>query len=493
MSKTELKNSNTFTEEQMKQIKEILAGTGYEIPEKVVGNDCHTEEEPTVSCEDTEKPLEDLFERDEKGKILQTNVNCQLVLKHDPLFKGALRFNELSQKVNICRDVGWKRDSVCFCDRDLDYIITYMESQYGLKIDKHIERAVRVVASENSFHPIKEKLMSLKWDGVERLPDALHYFLGVKKTKLSTASLKVFMLGAVARVFDPGCKFEYMLCLVGGQGAGKSTFLRFLAMDDLYFTDDIKRLDDDKAFQRLQGHWIIEIPEMLAILNAKMVEETKSFVSRQYDNYRTPYDRYAIDHPRQCVFAGTSNKTQFLPMDKSGNRRFLPIEVNMEEAECHILKNEEQSRAYIEQLWAEVMVIYKSGDYSLTLSKDLQEELLRAQDRHCPEDPMESAIRNYLDDHVPEYVCIRMLYKEALNHLGYETPAQWEANAIGEIMDLKMDDYSRVTSHRFRDYGTQRAWMRNKEPDFEDIPEGMESEVPFLNETYTQQELFVNS
>ena len=301
------------------------------------------------------------------------------------------------------------------------------------------------------------------------------------------------MLGAVARVFTPGCKFEYMLCLVGGQGAGKSTFLRFLAMDDMYFTDDIKRLDDDKAFQRLQGHWIIEIPEMLAVLNAKMVEETKSFVSRQSDNYRTPYDRYAIDHPRQCVFAGTSNKTQFLPMDKSGNRRFLPIEVNMDEAECHILEDEAASRAYIEQLWAEVMVIYGSGNYKLTLSKELQGELIRAQERHCPEDPMESSIRNYLDEHVPKYVCVRMLYKEALGHMSYENPAQWEANAIGEIMDQKMTDYTRVSSHRFSGYGTQRAWMLTKEPDFQEIPKEMEAEVPFLNANYVQQTLDVNS
>ena len=123
------------------------------------------------------------------------------------------------------------------------------------------------------------------------------------------------MLGAISRVFTPGCMFEYMLCFAGGQGAGKSTFLRFLAMNDDWFTDDIKHLDDDKVFQRLQGHWITEMPEMLAILNAKMVEETKSFISRQRDNYRTPYDKYAAEHLRQCVFAGTSNNIQFLPMD----------------------------------------------------------------------------------------------------------------------------------------------------------------------------------
>ena len=91
----------------------------------------------------------------------------------------------------------------------------------------------------------------MKWDGVSRISNALHHFLGADKSILVAESLKVFMLGAVSRIFNPGCKFELMLCLVGGQGAGKSTFLRFLAMNDLYFTDDIKKLDD-KVFEHIQ-------------------------------------------------------------------------------------------------------------------------------------------------------------------------------------------------------------------------------------------------
>nr|MCR4745520.1 virulence-associated E family protein [Lachnospiraceae bacterium] len=310
--------------------------------------------ESKESPEETErKRIYELLEVDEKGRVKQTNHNCQIVLANDPLFEGAIRFNEFSEKIEICRELGWKRYSKAYCDNDLNHIITYMELRYGLKNDRQIDRAIKIIANDNGYHPIKEKLLSVKWDGKKRLADALHYFLGVKKTELATESLKLFMLGAIERVFNPGCKFELMLCLAGGQGAGKSTFLRFLAMEDTYFTDDIKKLDDDRVFQKLQGHWIVEMPEMLAILNAKRVEETKSFVSRQYDNYRTPYETYAIDHPRQCVFAGTSNNTQFLPVDRSGNRRFLPIEVNMREAECHILENEAASRAYIEQLWAE--------------------------------------------------------------------------------------------------------------------------------------------
>ena len=98
---------------------------------------------------------------------------------------------------------------------------------------------------------------------------------------------------------------------------------------------------------------------MVAILNAKNVEDTKSFMSRQKDTYKTPYDRHPKDHKRQCVFAGSSNSLDFLPMDRSGNRRFLPILCNMEEAETHILDDEKTSREYIDQMWAEAMEIYR--------------------------------------------------------------------------------------------------------------------------------------
>ena len=97
---------------------------------------------------------------------------------------------------------------------------------------------------QNSYHPIRDKLNTLVWDGEERLQHVLTKYLGAPASPLPTESLKVFMLGAIERVFHPGCKFEYMLCLVGGQGAGKSTFLRFLAMEDAWFTDDIRKLND---------------------------------------------------------------------------------------------------------------------------------------------------------------------------------------------------------------------------------------------------------
>ena len=143
-----------------------------------------------------------------------------------------------------------------------------------------------------------------------------------------------------------------MLCLVGGQGAGKSSFFRLLAIRDEWFSDDLKKLDDDRVYLKLQGHWIIEMSEMLATSNAKSIEEIRSFISRQKETYRPPYEAQPKDRLRQCVFGGSSNTLDFLPLDRAGNRRFLPIMIYPDNAEVHILEDEDASRAYLLQVWA---------------------------------------------------------------------------------------------------------------------------------------------
>lgn len=141
-----------------------------------------------------------------------------------------------------------------------------------------------------------------------------------------------------------------MLCLVGGQGAGKSSFFRLLSVKDEWFSDDLKKLDDENVYRKLQGHWIIEMSEMIATANARSIEEIKSFLSRQKETYKVPYEVHPEDRLRQCIFAGTTNRMDFLPRDRSGNRRFLPVQVFPEQAEQHSLADEAASREYIGQM-----------------------------------------------------------------------------------------------------------------------------------------------
>ena len=140
-------------------------------------------------------------------------------------------------------------------------------------------------------------------------------------------------------------------------------------------SDDLRKLDDDNVYRKLQGHWIIEMSEMMATANAKSIEEIKSFLSRQKEVYKIPYETHPADRPRQCVFGGTSNALDFLPLDRSGNRRFIPVMVYPGQAEVHILEDEAASRAYIEQMWAEAMEIYRSGRFKLAFSSAMQRYL----------------------------------------------------------------------------------------------------------------------
>ena len=194
-------------------------------------------------------------------------------------------------------------------------------------IRDRIADALDLAADANRYHPIRDYLNGLVWDGKERIRCCLRHFLGADTDEYTCQSLRLFLLGAIHRAFRPGCKFEVMLCLVGGQGAGKSTFFRLLAVRDEWFSDDLRKLDDDNVYRKLQGHWIIEMSEMIATANARSIEEIKSFLSRQKEVYKIPYETHPEDRPRQCVFGGTSNALDFLPLDRSGNRRFLPVKM----------------------------------------------------------------------------------------------------------------------------------------------------------------------
>lgn len=419
-----------------------------------------------------------LLDTNENGQIRQTIRNCVTALENDPVLKGKIRFNELSELTDIIGDVDWDRNWITMDDIDRSHIMMRLETMYGLSSDKRIDRAITIVANRNHYHPIREELNSLKWDGTERVRYALHHFFGVEPSEMAYESLKLFMLGAVCRVFNPGCKFEMMFCLVGPtQGTGKSTFMRFLAIRDDWFTDDIKHLDDERIYQKLQGHWICELPEMLAAINARNVEDIKSFLSRQRDNYRIPYDKIAKDRPRQCVFAGTSNKKQFLPADHSGNRRLIPIEVHEEDAEVHILDDEEGSRAYILQMWAEIMEIYREGHFSLTLPKHLQQELASYQESFTPEDYEAAAIIDFMNTTSERYVCSWMIYSRVLGHPINERPPKWQSNSINEVIE-RLPGWEQVKTHRFEHYGTQRAWKRIQTDDGF-IPVTDQMEIPF--------------
>ena len=396
----------------------------------------------------------------DNGAVKNSIRNCLTVFQNDPKLEGAIRYNILTERIDIVKPLWWSKPTTTLNDTDLNYLMLYLEDQYTLTSEKKIQKAISIVADCNKYHPIRDYLNGLEWDGTERIRCALPHFLGAEESEFTYECLRLFMLGAISRVFKPGSKFETMLCLVGGQGAGKSTFFRLLAVRDEWFSDDLRKLDDDNVYRKLQGHWIIEMSEMMATANAKSIEEIKSFLSRQKEVYKIPYETHPADRPRQCVFGGTSNALDFLPLDRSGNRRFIPVMVYPEQAEVHILEDEAASRAYISQMWAEAMEIYRSGMFKLSFSPAMQRYLKEHQRDFMPEDTKAGMIQAYLDKYTGETVCSKQLYKEALNHT-FDEPKQWEIREINEIMNQCITGWNYFSNPRmFAEYGRQKGWER---------------------------------
>ena len=418
--------------------------------------------QPTITVEEVRAGLD----QSQKGKVYNTAANYRRVLQDDPLLKGAIRKNLLTERIDIVKPLGWYRESSTLTDVDIKYLLLYFEQNYGLTVEKKIEDAVKVIANENRYHPVCDFLNSLVWDGTERIRFCLHHFLGADTDDYTYEALRLFLLGAISRVFSPGCKFEIMLCLVGGQGSGKSSFFRLLAVNDDWFSDDLKKLDDDNVYRKMQGHWIIEMSEMIATANAKSIEEIKSFLSRPKETYKIPYETHPADRKRQCVFGGTSNTLDFLPLDRTGNRRFVPVMVYPERADVHILDDEAASRAYINQMWAEAMEIYRSGDFKLKFSPAMDEYLKAHQREFMPEDTKAGQIQDYLDNYKGNMVCSKQLYREALGH-SYDEPKQWELREINDIMNNAVTGWRAFVNPRYfpEPYRRQKGWERIEQPD----------------------------
>lgn len=399
----------------------------------------------------------------EKGGVRNSIKNCLTVFQHDPLLSGAIAYNLLTDRTDIIKPLGYDRSpSASMTDTDMKYIRLYLEENYDLTSEKKIMDAADLAAHQNSYHPVRDYLNSLTWDGTERIRYCLHHFLGAEADEYTFQALRLFLLGAIHRAFRPGCKFEVMLCLVGGQGAGKSTFFRLLAGKDEWFSDDLRKLDDENVYRKLQGHWIIEMSEMIATANAKSIEEIKSFLSRQKEVYKIPYETHPADRLRQCVFGGTSNAMDFLPLDRSGNRRFLPVQVCPEQAEVHILEDEAASRAYLQQVWAEAMSIYRAGSWKLTFSPEMVRYIKEHQKDFMPEDTKAGMIQAFLDSYTGNTICSKQLYKEALNH-AFDEPKQWEIREINEIMNQCVTGWTYFSNPRsFAGYGRQKGWEREK-------------------------------
>lgn len=424
---------------------------------------------------------------DEDGNVKSVKQlvhNFEIVMDKDSRFAGKIRLNEFAQQPYLYGSVPWENENNCraWSSHDDSALFSLIQADYGLKSRQDFADALKNVSMRNKFHPVRELLDSLTWDGKEHIRSLLPEYLGAEDSDYTYQVMRLWMLGAVSRVYKPGSKFDYTIILQGSQGIGKSTFLKLMALDDSWFNDSLDSLDSDKAVQSLTGSWIIELAELKSLARtAGGVESVKRFLTATQDKYRIPYERRADTFYRQCVFDGTTNKDDFL-QDETGNRRFLIVQTGVKKPSKSLFVPEIMDT--IKLAWAEAVHIWKNEKPQLILPEAYMQEAKELQEANMADDGKRGIILDYLEGKTQ--VCAREIWFEALK----ETipPKNWQASEINNIV-AKIPGWERLkTPRKFDGYGQQRGFrkiaMKTTEEESENsefvvVSEQEQMELPF--------------
>lgn len=359
--------------------------------------DCEIKENVILSDEDAEAQYEEIvtppeaipwkstLDRTDQDKIKPTLRNVVTILTNviaEDIFTRDLFAN---RDFYGC-DTPWGgRKGKALTDDDCIFIKSWLANNWKIEPNVNvIFEAMVQIASENAYHPVRKYLDSLEWDGVARLDTWMKEYLGAiaPEPYLSEISRK-FLVAAVARVYEPGRKFDHMVILEGAQGIGKSSVGRIL-VGEKWFLDALPDLQDKDAALNLQGMWMIEMGELAAMKKAES-EVMKAFVTRQVDKVRPPYGKRYIESYRQCVFFGTTNADTYL-QDKSGNRRYWPVKVSATDFQA--------LEADRDQLWAEAVYVYMNFDEELYLRDEVKSQAEQEQESRMIEDDGEVMVHD---------------------------------------------------------------------------------------------------
>lgn len=440
------------------------------------------------------------LELDKNGGISESLTNFVTILRYDQRLHE-IAYNEHSCGISI-RDaelLPWEQLKPGWSDADLASLTAYLDRVYHIFSPSKLKNALLTITAERSFHPIKEYLEGLPaWDGKKRLETLLIDYLGAEDSSYVRAVTRKTLVAAVARVYEPGIKFDTVLVLSGPQGIGKSMF--FAKLGGVWFSDSLTISDmrDKTGAEKLQGFWIMEIGEMNGIKKVE-VETVKSFASRQDDKFRVAYGTVVESHPRQCVICGTSNSQHFL-RDVTGNRRFWPVQVTGE-CEKHPWN---MDKALLEQIWAEALTLYNAGEELILKGTDA-EMAAEKQQEALENDDREGLVREYLDKLLPadwaklslsekrmylagdefttqnrtgvaprDKVCNLEIWAECFGREPANIRKQdsYELNAIMAKLDgWKRYDGNKSGKLSFKDYGSQIAYVRTAiADDDEELP-----------------------
>ena len=376
-------------------VRSELARTKYsEAKDDFEGYD--EEGEPAVGDTNWRKRLEFDF----NGEIANTSSNLILILENDIRFRN-IAYNQLADAVQITGDIPWKRTEFnkFWKDSDTAQLQAIIDKYYTSFSERNFKVAFTKVTNDRSFNPVRDYLDALpKWDGVKRVEMFIITHLLADDNDYVKEATRKWFAAAVARIYNPGIKFDNILVLDGKQGVGKSTLFKSIVANE-FFSDSLQLSDMDdnkKAGEKIQGFWIIEIQELAGMKKAD-IEKVKGFISCTDDKYRPSYGRTVEWHPRQCIIFATVNGEQGYLRDLTGNRRFWVIKINSQ----NVIPNFSFSQDFKDQLWAEAKYYYEHGE-KLYLSGKHLETAAEYQNKAMEHDDRVGIVEKYLDELLPD-------------------------------------------------------------------------------------------
>ena len=425
------------------------------------------------------------LEYDRKGAIKSTTKNIITILDNDPRLAGHL-WHDLFSGFDLIRNgLPWDRKAVQWGNRDDANLRVYLDENYGVTGKDKVKDAKDAVFTRHRVHPIRDYLGGLEWDGTPRLDTLIIDYLGAEDTALNRAMTRKHFVAAVARVMNPGCKYDYCLIVTGAEGIGKSTL--FAVMGGEWFNDSLVTMEGKSGMEQARGGWVIELPELGSIKRSD-VEQVKAYISRQDDTYRPAYGTVVEKHPRQCVFCGTTNETYFLKGD-TGNRRFWVMAANPDQRKHEDVKADLAEER--DQIWAEAVQRWREGE-KLYLPKDLETEARQRQADYNDEadDPLKDMLSTYLEMKLPpewatrdikrrrayitdpdpldaagtetrDRVCVAEFICERMGKDMSDKDYKYTARKVGRLMDdLPGWERMGVSKHAQAIYGVQKAFRR---------------------------------
>ena len=420
---------------------------------------------------------------DGNGNLRKTRDNILRILKCDPQLKGKIATDDFAVRGLALGELPWNTDTAkrLWTDTDDAGLAWYLETSYGLIGKDKIDGALLLVSDLNRINEVKDYLMGLVWDGNPRLDTVLSDYLGAHDNDYTRAVARKSFTAAVARVMQPGCKYDYVPVFVGPQGIGKSTFLATMGKE--WFSDSLQSFEGKEAAEMIQGVWINELGEMTSY-NRSEANAVKQFLSKREDIYRQAYGRRTGRYPRKCVFFGTSNQFEFLK-DLTGNRRFWPIDVGLRKAAKSIWTELPKE---VDQLWAEAVARWRLGEPLYFENADIEALAKNEQDRHREANAKEGLIKAFLEKPVPsnygamtlserktfwagglksdlpmvprEKVCALEVWCECFNG-DSKTLKRQEALEINLILEHISGWMRNPKTRRYGYCGTQRGFERN--------------------------------